>query len=117
MAKRVGERKAKGIPWNERVVQEEFDQCAQVLLAFPGGPVVTAFLPGVPRAGEILTATPWGRRWRTDGRFRVRETEWLYEGRVPGRVKVHLERVAEEGVGLQGHVDDQHSRDEPPTPA
>lgn len=34
----AGEREPKGIPWNERVVVDEFDQCAQVELVFPGGP-------------------------------------------------------------------------------
>ena len=29
---------SKGILWNERVAVDEFDQCAQVQLAFPGGP-------------------------------------------------------------------------------
>jgi hypothetical protein len=73
------------------VVIDEFDRDAQVTLAFPGGPSVTAFLPSIPRVGELLTATRWGRKWRTEGRFRVREVEWQYEGRVPGRVVVHLE--------------------------
>ena len=86
-----GGREPKGIPWNERVVIDEFDQDAQVIVVFPAGPTVTVFLPGVPRAGELLTATRWGRRWRTEGRFRVREVEWQYEGRVPGRVVVHSE--------------------------
>lgn len=90
--RRTGGREPKGIPSGERVVVDEFDQCAQVELAFPGGPAPVAFpLPAVPRVGEVLTSTKWGRRWRTDGRFRVREVEWLYEGRVPGRVRVHLE--------------------------
>jgi hypothetical protein len=90
------ESRPKGVPWNERVVIDEFDQCAQVELAFPGGPSPTAFLPAVPRVGEVVTATKWGRRWRTEGRFSVREVEWLYEGRVPGRVRVHLEAAAGE---------------------
>jgi hypothetical protein len=89
--RRVGERKPKVIPLDEQVVVDDFDQCAQVVLAFPDGISATAFLPGVPRAGEVLTAHRWGRRWRTEGRFRVHEVEWFYEGRVPGRVKVHLE--------------------------
>jgi hypothetical protein len=79
----AGERKPKGIPWNERVVIDDFDRDAQVVLAFPGGPTPTSFLPGIPRVGELLTATRWGRRWRTEGRFRVRAVEWQYEGRVP----------------------------------
>lgn len=77
--RRSGAREPKGIPWNERVVIDDFDRDAQVTLAFPGGPSVTAFLPCVPRAGELLTATRWGRKWRTEGRFRVREVEWQYE--------------------------------------
>jgi hypothetical protein len=80
-----------GVPWDQRVVIDDFDRDAQVTLAFPGGPTVTAFLPGVPRADDLLTATRWGRRSRTEGRLRVREVEWRYEGRVPGRVTVHLE--------------------------
>lgn len=96
MAKRrSGAREPKGIPWNERVVIDDFDRDAQVTLAFPGGPSVTAFLPSIPRAGELLTATRWGRKWRTEVRFRVREVEWQYEGRVPGRVVVHLEPEAQ----------------------
>ncbi len=58
----MGERKSskrepKGIPWNERVVIEDFDRDAQVTLAFPGGPTVTAFLPGIAcrRASDVDT--------------------------------------------------------------
>jgi hypothetical protein len=94
--RRTGERQPKSVPWNERVVVDEFDQCAQVVLAFPGGPAPVAFLPAVPCVGEVLTATKWGRRWRIDGRFRVREVEWPYEGRVPGPVRVHLEAAPSE---------------------
>jgi hypothetical protein len=65
---------------------------------FPDGPSPVAFLPAVPRVGETVTATRWGRRWRTEGQVRVREVEWLYEGRVPGRVKVHLEATVAEGA-------------------
>lgn len=90
--RRTGGRDPKGVPWNERVVVDDFDQCAQVELAFPGGPSPVALLPSVPRVGEVLTANRWGRGWRTEGRFRVSEVEWLYEGRVPGRVRVRLER-------------------------
>ncbi len=90
-----GRRKPQGVPWNERVVIDEFDRDAQVTLAFRNGPSVTAFLPTVPRAGELLKATRWGRKWRTEGQFRVREVEWQYEGRVPGRVVVHLEQEAQ----------------------
>jgi hypothetical protein len=43
-----------------------------------------------------------GRRWRTEGRCLVREVEWLYEGRVPGRVRVHLEAAAGEPCAPPG---------------
>jgi hypothetical protein len=93
MVNQRGRREAKGVPWDQRVVIDNFDSDAEVTLAFPNGPTVTAFLPSVPRTGELLTATRWGRKWRTEGRFWVREVEWLYEERVPGRVTVHLEHA------------------------
>ena len=95
MPNKRGGREPVGVPWDQRVVIDDFDRDAQVTLAFPNGPTVTAFLPGVPRAGELLTSTRWGRRWRAEGRFRVREVEWRYEGRVPGRVTVHLEDASD----------------------
>ena len=73
--RRAGEREPKGVPWNERVVVAEFDQCAQVELAFPGGPSPVGLRPAGPRVGEVVTATKWGRRWRTEGQVRVREVE------------------------------------------
>lgn len=42
------------------------------------------------------------------GRFTVRDVEWLYEGRVPGRVVVHLEAVSLVGVGLLNGSDSEH---------
>lgn len=92
MAERRAKGSAKGVPWDERVVVGEFEHAAEVEMVFPDGPTVTAFMPGVPRQGEVLTARKW-RRWSIDGRFRVREVEWLYEGRVPGRVRVHLDKA------------------------
>jgi hypothetical protein len=91
MPARKARREPKGIPWNERVVVDDFERDALVTLAFPAGPSADAFLPSVPRLGELLTSRRWGRTWRTEGRFRASEVEWQYEGRVPGRVVVHLE--------------------------
>jgi len=40
-----------------------------------------------------------------EGRFRVREVEWQYEGRVPGRVTVHLEHADDaDGARPSGSV-------------
>ena len=48
MPSQRGEREPIGVPWNQRVVIDDFDRDAQVTLAFPNGPTVTAFLSGVP---------------------------------------------------------------------
>ncbi len=82
--RRGGRREPKGVPWNERVVIDYFDRDAQVMLAFPDGPSVTAFLPSIPRAGELLTATRWGRKWRTEGDSGYARSSGGTRGGCPG---------------------------------